>query len=163
HTVVSFVANNSQQHYAGEVHLSYFSQLTVIVGNMFLGGGVSLCAMVAVIRGLRGDTHLGNFYLDLWRSVVYVVVPVSLLAGVLLVASGVPMTFEGQAPTSAGGPIARGPVAALVPVKNLASVGGGFFSANSAHPYENPSAWTNFLSCVCILLFPCAVVVQFGR
>jgi K+-transporting ATPase ATPase A chain len=162
HTVLSFVTNNSQQHYAGEVHLSYFSQLTVIVGNMFLGGGVSLCALTAVIRGLRGDAHMGNFYLDVWRSVVYVLVPASLILGVLLLAAGVPMTFEGPAATPAG-PIARGPVAALVPVKNLASVGGGFFSANSAHPYENPSAWTNLLTCVAILLFPFAVVIQFGR
>jgi K+-transporting ATPase ATPase A chain len=162
HTVLSFVTNNSQQHYAGEVHLSYFSQLTVIVGNMFLGGGVSLCALSAVVRGLRGDAHLGNFYLDLWRSVVYVLVPASLILGVLLLAAGVPMTFEGPARAPAG-PIARGPVAALVPIKNLASVGGGFFAGNSAHPYENPSGWTNFLSCVAILLFPCAVIVQFGR
>src|SRR5262245_34758634 len=93
HTAISFFANHSQQHYAGEVHLSPFSQLTVIAGNMFLGGGVSLCALVAVIRGLRGDPHLGNFYLDLWRAVVYVLVPASLALGVAMLAAGVPMTF----------------------------------------------------------------------
>jgi K+-transporting ATPase ATPase A chain len=162
HTVISFVTNNSQQHYAGEVHLSYFSQLTVIAGSMFLGGGVSLCALVALTRGLRGDAHLGNFYLDLWRSVGYVLFPISLATGVLFLVAAVPMTFDGPA-SAPNGPIARGPVAALVPIKNLASVGGGFFAANSAHPYENPAAWTNFLSCLCILLFPCAVVVMFGR
>jgi K+-transporting ATPase ATPase A chain len=162
HTVISFVTNNSQQHYAGEVHLSYFSQLTVIVGNMFLGGGVSLCALLAVIRGLRGDAHVGNFYVDLWRSVAYVLLPASLLAGVLFLADGVPMTFRGAVHLPDGA-IARGPVAAVVPVKNLASVGGGFFAANSAHPFENPSAWSNLLSIVCILLFPLGVVVMFGR
>jgi K+-transporting ATPase ATPase A chain len=159
HTVISFVANNSQQHYAGEVHLSYFSQIVVIVANMFLGGGVSLCALVAVVRGFRGDEHVGNFYVDLWRGVVYVLVPASLVVGLLMIAAGVPMTFRGEAP----GEIARGPVAALVPVKNLASVGGGFFGANSAHPYENPNAFTNLVSVVSILLFPCAVVVTYGR
>jgi K+-transporting ATPase ATPase A chain len=158
HTVISFVANNSQQHYSGEQHLSYFSQLVVIVGNMFLGGGVSLCVLAAVVRGLRGDAHLGNYYLDMWRIVVYALLPASLILGVLFLAAGTPMTFAGAAP----GPIARGPVAVLVPIKNLASVGGGFFGANSAHPFENPTAWTNLLSCLGILLFPCAVVVMFG-
>src|SRR3954454_23587948 len=76
-----------------------------------------------------------------------------------MVAAGSPMTFRGEAP----GPIARGPVAALAAVKNLASVGGGYFAANSAHPYENPNAWTNLLSVVSILLFPFGVVVAYGR
>jgi K+-transporting ATPase ATPase A chain len=162
HTVISFVANNSQQHYAGEVHLSYFSQLTVIVGNMFLSGGVSLCALVAVVRGLRGDAHMGNYYLDLWRAVVYFLLPLSLLFGLAFLAAGTPMTFAPAAEAS-DQRIARGPVAALVPIKNLASVGGGFFGANSAHPFENPNAATNLLTCVAMLLPPCAVIVMFGR
>jgi K+-transporting ATPase ATPase A chain len=176
HTAISFFTNNSLQHYAGEQHLSYFSQLGAIVWSMFLSGGVGLCALAAIIRGLRGDLHLGNFYLDLWRAVAYALLPASLIGALLFMAAGVPMTFEGVAsatPRSGaespdGEPavaqrIARGPVAALVPVKNLASVGGGFFGANSAHPFENPTAATNFLTCLLILLFPCAVVVMFGR
>jgi K+-transporting ATPase ATPase A chain len=167
HTTISFFTNNSLQHYAGEQHLSYFSQLVVIVGSMFAGGGVSICGLLAVIRGLRGDPHFGNFYLDLWRGVAYVFVPVALVAGVLQLADGTPMTLRRYvaAETAEGPPqvIARGPVAALVPIKNLASVGGGFFGANSAHPYENPGAATSFLQCVCILLFPCSVIVMFGR
>ncbi len=167
HTAVSFFTNNSLQHYAGEQHLSYFSQLTAIAWNMFISGGVSLAALVAVIRGLRGDAHLGNFYVDLWRGVAYVFLPTALLIGALLQATGVPMTFEGAAAvrTGEGGAqaVARGPVAALVPIKNLASVGGGFFGANSAHPLESPTGWTNFLQCVSILLFPGAVIVMFGR
>jgi K+-transporting ATPase ATPase A chain len=167
HTTVSFFANNSQQHYAGEQHLSYTSQLVAIIWNMFVGGGTGLCALVAVARGLRGDPHLGNFYLDLWRAVAYILVPVSLVVGVFLIADGVPMTLDGAQPVTAvdGGEqrIARGPVAALVPVKNLASVGGGFFGANSAHPFENPTAFTNVVECVCILLFPTASIVAFGR
>jgi K+-transporting ATPase ATPase A chain len=167
HTTISFFTNNSLQHYSGEQHLSYFNQLTAIVGNMFLGGGVSVCALLAVIRGLRGDPHLGNFYVDMGRSTVCVFLPVAVVAGLLQLAAGTPMTFAASAGvrTLEGDPqsIARGPVAALVPIKNLASVGGGFFGANSAHPFENPHGASNFLQCVCILLFPCAVIVLFGR
>jgi K+-transporting ATPase ATPase A chain len=163
HTTISFVTNNSLQHYAGEQHLSYFSQLAGIVWAMFVSGGTGLAALTAVLRGLRGDAYLGNFYVDLWRSVVYVLLPFSLVVGLLLQAAGVPMTLDGAEADSAGGRIARGPVAALVPIKNLASVGGGFFGANSAHPYENPNAWTNALQAITILLFPCAAVVMFGR
>jgi len=179
HTTISFVTNNSQQHYAGEQHLSYFSQLVAIVWSMFVSGGVGFCALAAINRGLRGDAHLGNFYLDLCRAVVYALLPSSLILAVMMVAAGVPMTLDTAAsvetlePCAMGQPdfgspalpqrIARGPVAALVPIKNLASVGGGFFGANSAHPFENPDAWANILTCVAILLFPCALVVTFGR
>jgi K+-transporting ATPase ATPase A chain len=167
HTSISFFTNNSLQHYSGEQHLSYFSQLVSIVWSMFVSGGTGLAALAAVLRGLRGDAHLGNFYRDLWRAVVYVLLPLSVIFGVLFLAAGTPMTFEGPAApeTIEGVPqsIARGPVAALVPIKNLASVGGGFYGANSAHPFENPSTATNILTCVAILLLPCAVVVMFGR
>ncbi len=166
-TVISFQSNTSLQHYSGEQHLSYLSQLTAILWCMFASGGTSLCALLAVIRGLRGDTHLGNFYVDLGRSVAYVLFPVALVTGLLLLPAGVPMTFHGaqtvEGLNGAVQTIARGPVAPLIPVKHLCSVGGGFFGANSAHPYENPNAWSNFVSCVAMLLFPCAVVVMFGR
>src|ERR1700722_3290858 len=119
HTTISFFTNNSLQHYAGEQHLSYMSQLTVIVGSMFAGGGVSICSLLAVIRGLRGDPNLGNSYVDLWRSIAYVLVPIAVLVGLLHLASGTPMTLAASAnATTAEGPqqqIARGPVAALVP------------------------------------------------
>jgi potassium-transporting ATPase potassium-binding subunit len=167
HTTISFVTNNSLQHYAGEQHLSYFSQCAVIVGCMFAGGAVSMCGLLAVIRGLRGDPHLGNFYVDMWRGLAYVFMPAAFLAALPQLAAGTPLTLAPSANVStlAGDTqgIARGPVAALVPIKNLASVGGGFFGANSAHPFENPSAATNFLQCVCILLFPCSVIVLYGR
>src|SRR5262249_36441052 len=107
------------------------------------------------------------FYVDMWRIIVYVFLPASLVVGVLLMLGGVPMTLGGtvQATTVEGGEqlIARGPVAALVPIKHLGTNGGGFFGANSAHPFENPNAWTNFLTCVNILLFPFSLVVMFGR
>jgi K+-transporting ATPase ATPase A chain len=169
-TIISFQSNTSLQHYAGEQHLSYASQLTAILWNMIVSAGTGLCALVAVIRGLRGDPHVGNYYLDLWRAVAYVFVPASLVMAVLVMPAGVPMTFEDRAAVEVveGGSanrqtIARGPVAALVPPKHLGSVGGGFFGASSAHPFENPTAWTNIVTAVAILLFPCAMVVMFGR
>jgi K+-transporting ATPase ATPase A chain len=166
-TVSSFLTNTNLQHYSGEQHLSYFSQLVFIVWNMFVSAGVGFCALAAITRGLRGDPHMGNFYLDLWRIVVYVFIPASLLMGVLLIASGVPMTLDPAAEvTTVEGvvqKIARGPVAAVIPIKHLGTNGGGFFGANSAHPFENPTAWTNFLTCVNILIFPFSLIVMFGR
>jgi K+-transporting ATPase ATPase A chain len=172
-TVISFQSNTSLQHYAGEQHLSYASQLGAILWNMFVGGATGLAVLAAVIRALRGDAHVGNYYLDMARLLLYLILPICLVLGVLFIGAGVPMTFAGAeqiepcdpaAASTADSPhLARGPVAALMPVKHLASVGGGFFGANSAHPFENPDAFTNLLSCVAILLLPCAVVVQFGR
>jgi K+-transporting ATPase ATPase A chain len=172
-TAVSFLTNTNLQHYAGEQHLSYFSQLTAILWNMFVSAAVGFCALVAVIRGLRGDPHMGNFFVDMWRVVAYVFLPASLIMGVLLLSAGVPMTLRGAEqvtmlePDGDGKPqqqtIARGPVAAIIPIKHLGTNGGGFFGANSAHPFENPSAWSNFLTCVNILIFPFSLVVMFGR
>ena len=166
-TAASFLTNTNLQHYSGEQHLSYFSQMTAILWNMFVSAAVGFCALAAVIRGLRGDAHMGNYYLDMWRIVIYVFLPASLLMGVLFMADGVPMTFEGkvEAATLEGGKqdIARGPVAAVIPIKHLGTNGGGFFGANGAHPYENPSAWSNFLECMNILIFPFALVIAFGR
>src|SRR5262249_37376126 len=166
-TISSFVTNTNLQHYAGEQHLSYFSQLMVIIWLMFTSAAVGFCALSAMIRGLRGDPHMGNYYLDMWRVVVYVFLPASLVMGVIFVAAGVPMTLDGAAVvTTLEGVvqrIARGPVAALLPIKHLGTNGGGFFGANSAHPFENPSALTNYLECVNILIFPFSLVVMFGR
>ncbi len=166
-TVISFQSNTSLQHYSGEQHLSYFSQLAVIVWLMFTSGSVGFGVLAAVVRGLRGDPHLGNFYLDLWRGFAYVFLPISVILAPAFVAGGVPMTFAGAAKVAgvegATQTICRGPVAVLEPIKHLASVGGGFFGASSAHPFENPNGWTNLLECVAILLLPCAQVVMFGR
>jgi K+-transporting ATPase ATPase A chain len=177
-SVVSFLTNTNLQHYSGEQHLSYFSQLAFVVWNMFVSASVGFCALVAIIRGLRSDSHMGNFYVDLWRIVAYVFFPFSLIAGILLMACGMPMTLEpsaeartveagvmGRNDDGAAKPqvIARGPVAAVIPIKHFGTNGGGFFGANSAHPYENPTAWSNLFECVSILLFPLSLVVTFGR
>ncbi|MFO0877429.1 MAG: potassium-transporting ATPase subunit KdpA [Gemmataceae bacterium] len=165
-TAASFLTNTNLQHYAGEVHLTYFSQLCFICWKQFVGPAIGLSALLAVIRGLRGDGHLGNFHVDVWRGVVYVLLPLAFVVAVLLVVGGVPMTLEGAAKvtTLEGGEqtIARGPVAAIVAIKQLGTNGGGYFGTNSAHPFENPSAWTNVLECLCILLIPMACVWMFG-
>jgi K+-transporting ATPase ATPase A chain len=177
-TLCSFLSNTNLQHYSGEVHLSYGSQLFAIMWDQFVTPAVGLCALVAIIRGLRGDAHMGNFYLDLWRGVVYVFLPLAFVVAVLLLAAGMPMTMEGNAQvtpvepgsmgtdaTGAAKPqeIARGPVAAVVAIKQLGTNGGGFFGTNSCHPFENPNSWSNVLSCLSIILVPVASLVMFGR
>ncbi len=177
-TTVSFLTNTNLQHYSGEVHLSYFSQLFFICWKQILSPVIGLAALLAIIRGLRGDPHMGNFYVDMWRGVVYWYVPICLVVGVLHIASGVPMTLEGSAKVATLEPgamgtddagvnnlqeIARGPVAAILAVKQFGTNGGGFFGANTAHPYENPNAFSNLLSCVGIILLPIASLVMFGR
>ncbi|VTS05883.1 potassium-transporting ATPase subunit KdpA [Tuwongella immobilis] len=166
-TAASFLTNTNLQHYSGEVHLSHFSQLGFIAWKQFVTPAIGLAALLAVIRGLRGDPHLGNFYLDLWRGVVGVFLPLALIVGLLLIAGGVPMTLDGAetVTTLEGGSqtISRGPVAAVVAIKQLGTNGGGYFGTNSAHPLENPTAWTNMLECICILLVPMACVVMYGR
>jgi potassium-transporting ATPase potassium-binding subunit len=176
-TTISFLTNTNLQHYSGEQHLSYFSQIFFICWNMFVSASVGFCALSAIIRGLRGDAHMGNFYTDMWRVVVYIFLPASLIMGVLLIADGVPMTLQPAANATTLEPgamgndqghsqpqqIARGPVAAVIPIKHLGTNGGGFFGANSAHPFENPSAWSNVLTVVNLCVFPFALVLMFGR
>ena len=166
-TASSFLTNTNLQHYSGEVHLSYFSQIFVIGWKQFLTPAIGLAALLAVIRGLRGDLHLGNFYVDTWRGLVWVLLPLSLILAVALMFEGVPMTLNGSetVKTLEGGEqkIARGPVAAIVAIKQLGTNGGGFFGANSCHPFENPTSLSNLLECVAILLIPMACVFLFGR
>ena len=178
HTAVSFMTNTNQQHYSGEVHLSYFTQLFFICWKQILSPMIGLAALLAIIRGLRGDKHMGNFYLDLWRGTAYFFVPLALVVGLLLISGGMPMTLEGSAKAAtveAGAmgnddagvakpqEICRGPVAAIVAVKQFGTNGGGYFAINSAHPFENPNAGTNFLTCLGLFLIPVAALVMFGK
>jgi K+-transporting ATPase ATPase A chain len=177
-TVTSFLTNTNLQHYSGEQHLSYFSQLFMICWNMFVSAAVGFCCLAAIVRALRGDAAMGNFYVDMWRVVAYVFIPASLLMGVALLAEGVPMTLQGSAQVATVEPgamgrdehgqaqpqqIARGPVAAILPIKHLGTNGGGFFGANSSHPYENPSALSNILEVINFCIFPFSLVLMFGR
>ncbi|HZW34761.1 MAG TPA: potassium-transporting ATPase subunit KdpA [Isosphaeraceae bacterium] len=171
-TVCSFVTNTNLQHYSGEQHLSYFSQLGAIVWLQFVTPAAGLCVMLAAVRGLRGDRHLGDFYVDLLRSLLLVLLPLAVIVALLLVGTGVPMTFQGAVPaTPLDGEatrmttqtIARGPVAAEVSIKQLGTNGGGFFGPNSAHPLENPTPWSNLLEVISILVLPMSAIVMFGR
>jgi potassium-transporting ATPase potassium-binding subunit len=167
HTAASFVANTNLQHYAGEVSLSYFSQLFALMWLQFVSAATGLAALSALARGLAGRTCLGNFYQDLLRAVVLILLPLSALLALLLVLGDVVMTLQGavHASTLEGVTqvIARGPVAAFVAIKQLGTNGGGFFGANAAHPFENPTSLTNLLESMSILLLPMACVWMFGR
>ena len=165
-TVCSFVTNTNLQHYAGEQHLSYFSQLGAIVWLQFVTPACGLAVMLAVVRGLRGQRELGDFYLDTVRGLCFVLVPLSVIMAILLVATGVPMTFSGSAHATTlekgSQTIAVGPVAAEVTIKQLGTNGGGYFGPNSAHPLENPSPWSNLLEVIAIIIIPMAAIVMFG-
>jgi K+-transporting ATPase ATPase A chain len=167
HTTASFVTNTNLQHYSGEVSMSYFSQLFALMWLQFVSAATGIAALTALARGLSGRTQLGNFYRDLMRATFLVLLPLAVVAAVFLVIGGVPMTLQGSvtAKTLEGvlQPIARGPVAAFVAIKQLGTNGGGFFGPNSAHPFENPSFFTNIVESISILLIPMAAVWMFGR
>jgi len=177
-TVASFMTNTNLQHYSGDQHFSNFSQIVFIIPMMFLSASVGFCALVAIIRAFRGEKTVGNFFVDMWRVLVYMFVPVALIIGILFMQQGMPMTYQsayevstlepaamgtadnGQAKTQT---IVVGPVAAVIPIKMLGTNGGGFYGMNSAHPFENPSAWTNFITTLAMMLFPMALVLMYGR
>ena len=166
-TVCSFVTNTNLQHYSGEQHLSYFSQLGAVMWLQFVTPACGLAVMLAVIRGLRGQRDVGDFWRDMVRSVLFVMLPLALVTAFSLAATSVPMTFAGSAPATtlegSSQAIARGPVAAFVAIKQLGTNGGGFFGPNSAHPFENPTPWSNLIEVVALTLVPMASVLMFGR
>jgi K+-transporting ATPase ATPase A chain len=167
-TAVSFATTTTWQAYAGETTMSYLSQV-LLAGQNFLAGAAGLAVGVAFIRGCARErtTGLGNFWFDLVRAVLWVLLPVSLLGSLFLVAQGVPMNFRpytvGHTLEGATQVIAQGPVAALEFIKNLGTNGGGFFNANGAHPYENPTPLTNFVELLAIVVIPAAFTHTFGR
>lgn len=165
-TTASFVTNTNLQHYSGEASLSYFSQLFGLMWLQFVSAATGIAAMTAIARGLAGRPKLGNFYADVFRASVFVLLPVAVVAGILLVLGGIPMTFDGAAAVKtlegAAQTIARGPVAAFVGIKQLGTNGGGWFGPNSTHPFENPTFFTNIVECMAIILIPMATVWMFG-
>ncbi len=167
HTVSSFVANTNQQHYSGESTMSYSSQIFGLMWLQFVSAGSGIAAMLAASRALSGKQSMGNFHVDLRRTVLYVLLPLAFIEAILLLIAGVPMTLHGSAhATTLEGiaqTIARGPVAAFVAIKQLGTNGGGFFGANSAHPFENPNIFSNWIECLSIVLLPMACVWVFGR
>ena len=168
-TAISFATTSTWQAYAGESTMSYFSQMVGLCVQNFLAGAAGLAVAIAFIRGLarEGVQTLGNFWVDLTRSILWILLPASILGALLLVGQGVPMNFHHYAVAHAldgtRQVIAQGPVAALEIIKNLGTNGGGFFNANGAHPYENPTALTNFLELLSIVLLPAALTNTLGR
>jgi potassium-transporting ATPase potassium-binding subunit len=166
-TAASFVTNTNLQHYSGEAAMSYFSQLAGLMWLQFVSAATGIACLAALARALGGRKSVGNFYLDLLRITFFVLLPLALLVALVLVAGGVPMTFEGAAVArtleGATQTIARGPVAAMVAIKQLGTNGGGYFGPNSTHPFENPSFYTNIVECMSIIMIPMAAVWMFGR
>jgi K+-transporting ATPase ATPase A chain len=168
-TAISFSTTTTWQAYAGENTMSYFSQLVGFCAQNFLAGAAGLACGVAFIRGFarKLSNTLGNFWVDLTRALLWILLPGALIGALLLVWQGVPMNFRpyAVATTVEGAPqvIPQGPVASLEIIKNLGTNGGGFFNANGAHPYENPTPLTNFLEMLAIVLLPAAFTNTFGR
>ena len=168
-TAVSFATNTNWQNYAGETTMSYFSQMTGLVLHNFLSAAMGMAIAIAVIRAIarRSMSTVGNFWVDMVRGTLYVLLPISIVAGIILVANGAIQNFSDYATahTLTGGmqTIAQGPVASQEAIKDLGTNGGGFFNANSAHPFENPNGFTNSMEIFLVLLIPFGLVVTFGK
>ena len=163
-TTSSFITNTNWQYYGGETTLSYFSQMTGLAVQNFISAAVGISVAIAVIRGFasRSGSSLGNFWQDLTRTLLYVLLPISLVGALFLVSQGVVQTLGAYA--SAGDQtLALGPVASQEVIKLLGTNGGGFFNVNSAMPFENPSGLSNFVQMLLILIIPAGLTSVFGR
>lgn len=165
HTTISFVTNTNQQHYSGETTFSYASQMLALGFLMFTSAATGLAVGIAFIRGLTGRA-LGNFYVDLTLSISRILLPISLISAIALLIAGVPETLSPPATVTtlegATQYIARGPVAHFEAIKELGENGGGFFGINSAHPFENPNAFTNLLEIILMVCIPAALIITYG-
>lgn len=168
-TAISFATTTTWQAYGGETTMSYFSQIVGLTVQNFLAGAGGLAVGIAFIRGLARENSdtLGNFWVDLVRGLLWILLPLSILVSLILVWQGVPANFlaytqvatlEGSSQT-----IAQGPIAVLESIKNLGTNGGGFFNTNAAHPFENPTSLANFLEMLAIVALPAALTNVFGR
>ncbi len=168
-TAVSFSTTTTWQAYAGENTLRYLAQVAGLVAQNFLAAAAGLAAGFAFIRGIAREraSTVGNFWVDLVRSLLWVLMPLALAGSLILVWQGVPLNMSPYtvAHTLEGGSqiIAQGPVAALEFIKNLGTNGGGFFNANGAHPYANPTPLTNFLGMLAIAVLPASLMITFGE
>jgi potassium-transporting ATPase potassium-binding subunit len=165
HTAISFVTNTNQQHYSGETTYSYASQMFALGFMMFTSAATGIAVAIAFIRGLTGRP-LGNFYVDLIKSITRILLPISIVGGIVLLILGVPETLDAPAvaTTLEGGTqyIARGPVAHFEIIKQLGENGGGFFGINSAHPFENPNGFSNLIETVIMLVIPTSLIYTYG-
>ena len=167
-TIISFMTNTNLQHYSGESGLSYLSQTAVIIFMMFTSAATGYAACMAFCRGLAGKgKDLGNFYEDMIRITTRILIPFSIIGGMILISQGVPQNWmENQTVTTIEGKyqdLAMGPVAALEIIKHLGTNGGGFFGANSTTPFENPTIISDLTELLSMMLLPGACVITFGR
>jgi len=177
-TAVSFATNTNWQNYSGETTLSYLTQMSGLTVQNFLSAASGIAVLVAMIRGFvrHSTTTVGNFWVDMTRSILYVLLPLSIVLALLLVSQGVVQTLRGsqdihllQATQNVQGivvdnqSLAVGPAASQIAIKQLGTNGGGFFNVNSAHPFENPTPFSNFLEMLSILLIPAALCYTFGK
>ena len=168
-TSVSFETNTNWQNYSGETGASYLSQMALLAVRNFTSAATGLAVAIALVRGLtrRSSTTIGNYWVDLTRGILYILLPIAVVFAIVLVWQGVPQTFDGPATVTtlegAQQTIARGPVATQEIIKQLGNNGGGFFNANSAHPFENPTPLTNFIGMTAMFAVPFALTYTFGR
>ncbi len=168
-TVSSFLTNTNWQFYGGETTLTYFSQMIGLTVQNFVSAGVGIVVAVALIRGIvqRSGKSLGNFYEDLVRTVLYVLLPIAFIAALVLASQGVLANISHYlnvtGPTGVSQTIAQGPVAGQEAIKELGTNGGGFFNVNSAHPFENPNGFTNFFELLLVLIIPVGLVFTYGK
>jgi potassium-transporting ATPase potassium-binding subunit len=177
-TAVSFATNTNWQGYGGEVTLSYLPQMFALTVQNFVSAATGMAAMVALIRGIARHSAktIGNFWVDLTRSTLYILLPLSILLALLLVSQGTVQTFGAyrtvsflQPPADSNGTAVTqqvlpvGPAASQIAIKQLGTNGGGFFNVNSSHPFENPTPFSNFLEVLSILLIPAALVYTYGK
>lgn len=169
-TAASFVTNTNWQAYSGEASLSYLSQFLGLTVQNFISAGVGMAVLYALIRGFlyKEKKTIGNFWADITRSVIYILLPLSLIVAVLLVSQGVVQNFSSykEVATLQDGVsqvLPMGPAASQVAIKQLGTNGGGFFGMNSAYPFENPTSFSNLIQLLSILLIPAALLVSFGK
>lgn len=168
-TAVSFVTNTNWQAYAGETTLSYLVQMVGLTVQNFVSAATGISVFLALMRGITRKTTrtIGNFWMDTTRSILYILLPLSIILAILLTGEGVVQTFHPyiQVTTLEGAQqiIPVGPAASQIAIKQLGTNGGGFFNANSAHPFENPTPFSNFLEMLAILLIPAGLTFTYGR
>jgi K+-transporting ATPase ATPase A chain len=168
-TSASFTTNTNWQSYSGETTMSYFSQMTQLAFHNFVSAAVGIAVAVAFVRGIarRSAGRIGNFWVDVTRGTLYVLIPLSLIVALIMVQQGVIQNFKPyldvQTLEGAKQTIAMGPVASQEAIKQLGTNGGGFFNANAAHPFENPTPWSNFWSMFVIFAIPSALTWLLGR
>src|ERR1017187_3463134 len=168
-TTSSFLTNTNWQYYSGETTMSYLSQMIGLTVQNWLSGGVGIVVAVALVRAIvgRSGKSIGNFWQDLVRTILYVLTPISVVGALVLVSQGVIQNFAtyltAHTVTGLTQSIAMGPVASQEVIKELNTNGGGFFNVNSAHPFENPTAFTNLFEMLLVLIIPAALVFFYGR